>query len=422
LQVLLRWRSQRGAHLEQLIAECPEHSGRHGFVQNVCYGVARNLRLLDFWIDHLSEGGNRRPDHRTRTTLRMGLYELMHMETAAHAAVHEAVTLAGKAGAYVNAILRRALRERSSLEEMASGASLAVRCSHPDFLVDRWVEHFGFAQTEALCAWDQQPAPVYVRENDLRVASGSMSSIAGTRVEWNLIGGEATDFRKVEQLPLRELEAGRVYAQDPSTALACCLLAPQAGQRVLDACASPGGKTALLAGMMGNRGQILATDARTSRLGRLRENLDRLGVRIAGVQCVDWGREHGAALDEFGGAFDRILVDVPCSNSGVLRRRVDARWRINRADFARLGGEQLAILADAARFLAPGGRLVYSTCSVDPEENRGVVDAFLTSSAGWLLEGEKISFPPDSGYDGSYAAALVRNEGVGSSMSGSCRQ
>lgn len=409
LEVLLRWRPDGGSHLDELVGEFSGRSGKRGFVQHLCYGVVRNLRLLDLWIDYLSADRRRGPDPRTRAALRMGLYEVMRSQTAAHAAVNESVTLAGRAGGFVNAVLRRALRESELLEDLVSSAALGVRYSHPDFLVDRWVRHFGPERTRALCAWDQEPAPIYVREN--RLKAGGLGSGAGDCLDLDgFLEGE-NDFRKVDRLPWEDLELGLVYAQDPSTAMACRLLSPEPGQRLLDACASPGGKTALLAQMMKNRGEIVATDARGSRLERLRGNLDRLGVEIAEVSCVDWGGDEKLSIDEFGTGFDRILVDVPCSNTGVLRRRVDARWRIREGDFARLAQEQFAILSDVARFLRPDGKLVYSTCSIDAEENRGVVDAFIAETEGWCLQREESSVPPDSGFDGAYAAVLVRADG-----------
>ena len=407
LAVVLRWQAEGGQHLDQIVGELSGPSGRRGFVQNLSYGVIRNLRVLDLWIEYLSNE-RKKPDPRTEAVLRIGLFELMRSDTAAHAAVNEAVSLAGRAGGFVNALLRRASRERDKLEELASHAPMAVQFSHPDFLVDRWVHAFGAEKAAALCAWDQEIPPVYVRLNRLRGAEGEILSEMGHPLE----GEEG--FWNMECLPKEALTAGMVYAQDPSTALACRLLDPKPGQRVLDACASPGGKTALLAQMMDGRGEIVATDSKVSRLDRLTTNLDRLGVTIAEIHAFEWGqsgekKEPDKTEEVFESGFDRILVDVPCSNTGVLRRRVDARWKIQERDFARQAGHQLNILTDLAKFLRPGGRLVYSTCSIDREENQEVIEAFFAEmDDSWVFEEERVSFPLDSGFDGAYAAALTR--------------
>jgi 16S rRNA (cytosine967-C5)-methyltransferase len=184
------------------------------------------------------------------------------------------------------------------------------------------------------------------------------------------------------------------------------LLDPRPGETVLDACAAPGGKTALMAAMMGNEGRIIACDVSPGRIQRLRDNLQRLHVRIAEV------RRHDPASDEappWGDVlFDRILLDVPCSNSGVMRRRVDVRWRLQEGDFKRLADMQSRLLRQSQRHLKPGGALVYSTCSLDEEENRGVVNRVLAEFPGLRLEDEVRSIPPVVGFDGAYAA-LIRN-------------
>ncbi|HRQ87768.1 MAG TPA: RsmB/NOP family class I SAM-dependent RNA methyltransferase [Bacteroidia bacterium] len=185
--------------------------------------------------------------------------------------------------------------------------------------------------------------------------------------------------------------------QDPSTSLACRLLAPQPGETILDACAAPGGKTALMAALMENRGRIVASDSSAARLGPMKENLARLNVGIAEIRQIDWSQPEAADLP----AFDAILLDAPCSNSGVMRRRVDVRWRIQERDFDRHARQQLALLRQLVPFLKPGGRIVYSTCSLDPAENEAVAAA-----SGLPLEKSVSSLPWRDGHDGAYAALL----------------
>jgi 16S rRNA (cytosine967-C5)-methyltransferase len=188
--------------------------------------------------------------------------------------------------------------------------------------------------------------------------------------------------------------------QDPSTLFAVDLLAPKPGERILDLCAAPGGKTTYIAQRMNNDGLVVASDSSNDRLELLRENCDRLGAT-----CV----EITAANSLLPREFDRVLVDAPCSNTGVLRRRVDLRWRVTPEEFTRLQGEQAGVLRRAAAFVKPGGVLVYSTCSLEPEENRGIVDAFLQEHPAFTLEEAGDVLPMRDGCDGAYAARLVRN-------------
>lgn len=219
----------------------------------------------------------------------------------------------------------------------------------------------------------------------------------------------AEEFLTCETLPREELATGQVYIQDPATMIAPRLLAPSATHRVLDACAAPGGKTAFMAELMGNQGEIIACDVSPGRLRRLSSNLKRLGVLNARVEAHDWSDEALPAWARPG--FDRILLDVPCSNTGVMRRRVDVRWRLEESDFPRHAAAQTMLLQSALRVLRPGGVLVYSTCSIDPEENGAVVRGVLASDARLRLEVERSSVPPDSGMDGAYAARIVRADG-----------
>lgn len=260
----------------------------------------------------------------------------------------------------------------------------------------------GAERAAALCEWNQGPAETFVRANPLRPgAAEALAAIAGLQ--------DAGDgFFRCDHPPHEALRQGLCYAQDRSTALAVNLLDPQPGERILDACAAPGGKTAMIAARMRNEGQIVACDVAPSRLKRLRENLERLGAGIAQVIEHDLIRTGAAPWPKR--SFDRILLDVPCSNTGVMRRRVDVRWRLQAGDFEKLACTQERLLAGAARFLKPGGVLVYSTCSVDAEENRGVVERLLRARPDISLVSESESAPPGSGMDGAYAAKLTMLE------------
>jgi 16S rRNA (cytosine967-C5)-methyltransferase len=210
---------------------------------------------------------------------------------------------------------------------------------------------------------------------------------------------------KVRHLPLSWIALGLCYVQDPSTLMACDLLAPQPGEMVLDACAAPGGKTTYLAQLMRDEGRIVACDLYDSRVARLRENLRRLGVTIAEAiqhDCMQAGPPLAPA------SFDRILVDAPCSNTGVIRRRVDVRWRLTDEDFIRMPAQQFALLKRTATLLKPGGSLVYSTCSLEAEENENVVERALAAIPGLRFVESRCTLPFVDGVDGAFAAKFIR--------------
>ena len=369
-----------------------------GFLMETFFGVLRNLTALDFFIGQLRDG---QIDDETREVLRLGLYQIFHMRTADHAAVNETVNLGGRARGLVNAILRRALREKPQLESQLANAEPAVRLSHPDFLLARWTAAFGREQTEQLCAWDNSPADVHVRANGLKTSVAELLKSAPD--------ASASPHHpraiKVSSLPPEWLARGLCYVQDPSTLVACDLLDPQPGDFTLDACAAPGGKTTYLAELMKNTGRIYACDLYESRVARLRENLSRLG--ITNTQTFVHDTMQGGAPLELA-SFDRILVDAPCSNTGVLRRRVDVRWRLTDEDFIRMPAQQLALVKRAASLLKPGGTLVYSTCSLEAEENEGVVEKAIAAVPELRFVESRRTLPFVDGIDGAFAAKFTR--------------
>jgi 16S rRNA (cytosine967-C5)-methyltransferase len=359
----------------------------------------RNLTLLDFWIDRLRSGGL---DYDTRDLLRLGLYQLFLLEIPEHAAVFETVALAApRSRSLVNAVLRSATRAKTDLWRDANTRDFSVRKSHPQFLIDRWSENFGETNTEALCDWNNRPAPVYARINRIRISD---ETFLAQHADAQALPGQK-NFVRLRNIPQDALAAGHCYIQDPSTANACLLLDPQPGDRVLDACAAPGGKTAYTAELMKNEGFLLACDRDENRVETLRNNLERLDARIAQSVRHDWTSGRGLPEQD---AFDRILVDAPCTNTGVMRRRVDLRWRLTPDDFSRMAVEQLAIVRTTIPLLKPGGVLVYSTCSIEPEENEEVVRAILAEFPFLKLAGQISLLPFRDGFDGAYAAKLVR--------------
>ncbi len=402
-EALREWRrGQRfaAAIIQEKLARSQSGGSDRSFAVELFYGVLRNLTLLDFWIGLLRSD---RLDDDSRDLLRLGLYQLFLLRTPGHAAVFETVAISPpRKRPLVNGVLRTALRKAAELDTAAAAAPVATRFSHPEFLVGRWCDHFGAEAAAALCEWDNEPAPNYARVQT-HVATAEQFSAAHPGSE--AVAGKPR-FVRLANVPTDALARGECYIQDPSTSVACELLDPQPGETVLDACAAPGGKSGFLAELMQNRGRIVACDRDSSRVETLRANLHRLRVTIASAIRHDW--RDGSLPAREGDTFDRILIDAPCTNTGVMRRRVDVRWRLSLSDFSRMPNEQFQIVSAVLPHLKVGGTLVYSTCSIEPEENERIVARMLQAFPFLELEAQRSVLPFRDGFDGAFAAKLRR--------------
>lgn len=384
--------------------------------QHLVLGVVRHSGRLDAALVRLVPHA---PRFITRAVLFVAGFELIEAASAApaegraakivHHAVEQTKNLASPAEArLVNAVVRKL---STSLIATPPGPDagpqvLAEYYSHPDWLVRSWMSQFGPEATRALLEWNQQPAPVYARWR----AEGEPVPEFLKPAKWSgFYEVESGHWPQVEPL----LKAGKLYLQDPSTRLPVELLAPSPNETLLDLCAAPGGKALLIADTM-KTGRLVAVDLPTSRIDRLKENLSRTGQVEAALVQADLLAGFAAILREhkLSTVYDGVLLDVPCSNTGVMRHRVDVKWRLQEGDFKKHPKQQLAMLNVAARLVGPGGRLVYSTCSIDTEENEHVVHEFLSSKAGagFALEKSVLSFPWVDGHDGA-AAFLLRRVG-----------
>jgi 16S rRNA (cytosine967-C5)-methyltransferase len=405
LMALRLWRKEKrfaDSILSGLLANTDLTAADRAFALELFYGVLRNLTLLDFWIDSLRAS---HIEDNVRDILRLGLYQIFVLETPDHAAVHETVATASqKQRGIINAVLRAATRRRKELLERTNTQPLFVRTSHPQFLVERWQQLFGAEYTQELCKWNNRPAPVYGRTNRIKIDPETFLHLYphSRPLPAN------SDFVEFNTPPTAALACGHCYIQDPSTAIACYLLDAKPEERILDACAAPGGKTAYLAQLMQNRGAIIACDRDRERLEILKHNVGRLGATIVRAVRHDWTRNHPPEEILSIAPFDRVLLDAPCTNTGVMRRRIDVRWRLRREDFSRMSNEQLLISRAVIRLLKPGGVLVYSTCSLEPEENEQLVRRLVAELPGLAVEKETDSLPFRDGFDGAYAAKLIR--------------
>ncbi|MEN3338344.1 MAG: rRNA (cytosine967-C5)-methyltransferase [Acidobacteriota bacterium] len=333
--------------------------------------------------------------------LRMTAFQLLHLDRIpASAAVNDAVNLVSKAGkksaaGLVNAVLRRISRERGALplpprpEDPAADRHAAIEylsgaLSHPEWLVSRWLDRYGFEATEAWARFDNSPAALTLRVNTLRTSRAALQDVLlghGVSTRPARFAPDGLVVMAGNPLLTPAADDGLFVVQDESSQLVGLLTAAIPGERILDACAAPGGKTTAMAAAMGNRGLIVATDLRGRRVDLLAR-----AVRAAGAACVRVVRADASGVLPFGPVFDCVLLDAPCSGLGTLRRDPDIRWRRSEASLEGLAATQLSMLERGAEVLRPGGRLIYATCSSEPEENELVLSRFLEARSDFIQE------------------------------------
>jgi 16S rRNA (cytosine967-C5)-methyltransferase len=452
ISLLERW-LQRGERVDALL----ESAGRRApdawsgeeraRCQHVLFGAVRHYGRINAAVTALVE---RPPRARLRAVLLVAGFELLEAGMApddagqaariVHHAVDQAKTLLSPAEArLVNAVLRRfgeaAVVGAAPPAAGAGAAELAWFFSHPEWLIRRWLAQFGAEATHRLLQWNQTPPLVYGRWRSAYATTRAAGSPAMPPPAFLQSTGWA-GFYVVPACHWPEVERwladGTLYLQDPATLIAAELLDPQPAETVLDLCAAPGGKSLLLADLLEARtrqnagseaglpvgavtkaGRVVAVDQPDPRrIDRLKENLAKARTTEVVLVQADVRQLTPALLGQHGlpGGYSAVLLDVPCANTGVMRHRVDVKWRLREADIAQHAAQQLALLTAAARLVAPGGRLVYSTCSLEPEENEGVVEAFLRACGGRLaLEQARHSRPWETGCDGAAAFLLRKN-------------
>lgn len=412
-------------------------SGRDAaFLMDLVYGALRRRDTLQWML----KGFLRKPGslpRRTLYNLMAGAYQIFYMRVPEWAAVNEAVEIEKKEPALVNAVLRGLIREKnrlaSGLDEMKAAAldpsasedkrlsSMSIAVSYPRWLLKRWIRRFGVEEALMLAEAGNEIPPLTLRTNLLRAGREEVLE----RLQKSGIRAEPTPFspdgiRLLERRTYGELAGleGEVCVQDEAAQIITRLLDPRPGQRVLDACAAPGGKTTHIAGLMKDEGEIVALDMDEDRIPMLRENIAAMGIASVRVVKGDVLEAGGLFKDMGLGPFDRVLLDAPCSATGVIRRNPDVKYRLRAADLARFGQRQLRMLRSAAPLLKPGGTLLYATCSVEPDEGEEVVRAFLKSSEDFFIiddvpgvfrsEGYLRTYPHRHGMDGFFGAKIGR--------------
>ncbi|MFH1569877.1 MAG: 16S rRNA (cytosine(967)-C(5))-methyltransferase RsmB [Gemmatimonadota bacterium] len=397
------------APLEQLFGDLeagPLGERDRRFVRQLVIGAVKFRARLDWVVGQFTSRPVAELEPAARQVLRLGAYQLLFLDRVPpRAAVHSSVELAkhfghrGIAG-LVNAVLRRVMTEGAGVaypdRRAEEAAYLAVYYSHPVWQVERWLARWGSERTEALLRANNEPARLYIR---LAPASGSRADLAAQ------LGLPGTELIADGPQPgtYEILDAGGVfdspafhqgwfYVQDANAGLPVALLDPQPGERVLDACSAPGGKAVQAAIAVGPAGRVAAADLSPPRLRRVADNLRRLRLDNLWLVAED-GARPGLATRCGSPLFDRVLVDAPCSGTGVYARRPEARWRRGPAGLARHAELQYRILRQAFARLRPGGVLVYSTCSLEEEENDAVVDRLLAEEPAAVLEPAGLRFP-----------------------------
>jgi 16S rRNA (cytosine967-C5)-methyltransferase len=416
-------------------------------------GTLRWQRSLDHLVEHFANRRIAKVDRDVLHVLRLSLYQLLHLDRVpASAVVDDAVDLTRyarkpSATGFVNAVLRTALRQRHRLplpprpdtstgtgtgagtDRAAALAYLGVTQSHPDWLVARWFDRHGFDATGRWVRFNNETPRLTLRANMLRANREAVAAALGTAgIETEPTHHAPDGLIVTAGNPLRTPDygsssgsfLGSFFVQDEASQLVSLAVAARPGERVLDLCASPGGKTVAMAADMRDTGLLVACDVRARRVRLLDQT-----VRASDAACVRLVHVSASGALPFAPVFDRVLVDAPCSGLGTIRRDPDIRWRRRERDLASLAQDQLALLERAAALVRTRGRLVYATCSSEPEENEAVVDAFLSRQREFELadlrsevspglapfldeRGMMRTLPFAHGLEAFFAAALVR--------------
>ena len=398
IDVLLRVFEDRAyleRSLDKTLRRKPLSDRGRRFLAQVAYGVVRHRGLCDHVLVRLCHQPLEELPLPILTILRMGIFQaLFCRQVTFPAMVHTSVDLAkrrGHAGTarLVNAVLRKAPHSieevRLPSREKNVASFLAVRYSAPDWLVKLWIDDFGEEEAESLLAASCEEAPACLRVNTLKTNETALlenlqrSGVAVKKC--TEIPGELTLEAIGPALKSKWFQRGHFLFQDPASMLPPLLLEPQPGERVLDLCAAPGGKTTHMAQLMGDDGMVVAADRPWGRLGPLAENVARLETGCVRMVCAD------GTAPPFSGGFDRVLVDAPCSGLGTLRRHPDLKWRMNPEAIARLAEQQRALLRSALHLCKPGGVLVYSVCTFTRQETLDVVEPMAAEGLGRLEDG-----------------------------------
>lgn len=394
--------------LQENLAKVADPKDRH-LITDLVLGTIRWSKRLLFIIEQFSRRPLQQMNQEVLLILQIGVYQLLYTNIPAHAAVNETVKLCKiarltSASSFVNGILRGVQGKMASLPEPEANV-LAIRWSHPEWLVNRWVKRYGESDAVALMQINNQPPPVYIHVNTLRtqpeIVSEHLAS-EGVSVESTVFGPTVLRVREGAAQNTKSFLEGEFYIQDAAVQLLGQVMNPRPGSEILEIAAAPGGKTFQLAFRVQEFGKVIAADAQLRRMKTWKRNMDRMRI----------GNVYGIVADArnlpLAGSFDQVVIDAPCSTLGIIRRHPEIKWWRQESDLLDLRSLQLQILYACAKYVRSQGELVYSVCSFEPEETEQVRDDFLTGHPEFSVQQEKVLLPHRDHTDGFYIVKMER--------------
>lgn len=392
----------------------------HSFVRELVYGVLENKLLLDHYIDQLVKNGIGSLKTPELNIIRMGIYQLGYMDSVPeYAAVNESVVLAKKycrsKSGLVNGVLREYLNKKLQLSLPDRSEDevkyLSVKYSYAPWIVELWLEYYSTDFVESLLAAGNETPPMTVRLNWLRVMKRDLINKLREKnyeVDEGKLCQNALNIKGSRILSTDMYKLGMFTPQDESSMLVAEKLDPKHGETVMDVCAAPGGKTTAIAERMNNTGRIIASDIYRRKLDLIDKEAKRLGIINIETRSWDATRVDSSMLQKA----DRVLVDAPCSGLGVVRRKPEIKYKELTEEMELLPKKQLAILSASSGYVKPGGRLVYSTCTVNPKENERVVEAFLKKNPAFEKIERTLLLPNVNGTDGFFICVMERSKNL----------
>lgn len=420
LKALIELSNNSNFEFEKIFNNYSQKSSYKADFGMLMHGVIRHITYLDFLIEKIYSKKPKFLQVAVRNLLRLGIFEINFNNTPDYAVVNSYVELAKKytprAVSLINAVLRNFLRKKNEIIFPENFIDrLSIKYSHPKWMIKRWIRHYGEDEIEEILSFNNTSYGLWVRVNTLKISVEDFL---------NLLRENEIEFERDEILPecikinykgeidkLLGYKEGYWAVQGLSSCLVSKILAPEKNDFILDVCAAPGAKTAHIAALMKNTGRIISVDKSAKRLEKVLQNIERLG--LDNVECV----VKDAINYDFGEFFDKILVDAPCSNTGIFSKKPDAKWNKTIEDIESLAKIQLDILENASNYLKPNGTLVYSTCSIEVEENILVVNKFLSKHPNFELEPFYIPYettgtlqilPHEFGMEGFFIAKFKR--------------
>mgnify|MGYP004478291055 CR=1 FL=1 len=395
-------------------------ANHEAFVREVVYGVLEHKLTLDYYIDKLASNGVDSLRTNELTILRMGLYQIGYMDSVPeYAAVNESVVLAkrycrGKDG-LVNGILRSYINKKIQLKLPDRSEDevryLSVKYSYAPWIVELWLRHYSSDFVEELLAAGNETPPTTIRLNWLRIMKPDLIAKleeSGFEVTEGDLCSNALHVKGSGLIESELYRLGLFTPQDESSMLVAEKLDPQHGELVMDMCAAPGGKTMAIAERMNNTGKIIASDIYRRKLDLVDKEAKRLGITNVETRSWDASREDSSMFQKA----DRVLVDVPCSGLGVVRRKPEIKYKEHTDDMILLPNKQLAILSASSSYVKPGGTIVYSTCTINPEENEKVTDAFVRRNPSFKKTERTLLLPNVNGTDGFYICVMKKDDSL----------